>query len=43
MIIKCLSNLSYNGEELQKVRPLYENTLKRSGFKSDMEYKKLKG
>lgn len=43
MIIKCLSNLSYNGEEFQKVRSLYENTLKGSGFKSDMEYKKLKG
>ena len=38
MIIKFLSDLSYHEEKFQKARLLYENTLKESDHKPDMEY-----
>ena len=41
MINKPLSDLSCNKEEFKKAKPIYENSLKESGFKLEIKYKNL--
>ena len=38
MINKHLSDHSCNEDEFKKAKPLYENTLKKSGYKAEMKY-----
>ena len=38
MINQRLSDLSCNEDELKKAKPLYENALKKSGYKAEMKY-----